>query len=187
MPLYYPDKYTNRVQTLTSNNTEESENSLEAPHLGEIKRMRTQCEPGASPFFARAGDEASMCRTNLRMAVQRKYDKTRLLPCESFPTLAISCRTSVVKDEEAGRFREVAGMSIIAVGCLRSAVDTSNVDSQVTTSSLNIKVSPEYKGGASPRRPRGSYATAIPSWMVNCIRLRYALYNVYILYVVHIH
>ena len=47
-----------RVRTLTSHNAEESENSPESPHLGEIKRMRKQCVPGASPFFARAGDEA---------------------------------------------------------------------------------------------------------------------------------
>ena len=47
-----------RVRTLTSHDTEESENSPESPHLGEIKRMRKQCVPGASPFFARAGDEA---------------------------------------------------------------------------------------------------------------------------------
>ena len=49
-----------RVRTLTSHNAEESENSPESPHLGEIKRMRKQCVPGASPFFARAGDEATL-------------------------------------------------------------------------------------------------------------------------------
>ena len=55
-----------RVRTLTSHDTEESENSPESPHLGEIKRMRKQCVPGASPFFARAGDEAMLdCRTNI--------------------------------------------------------------------------------------------------------------------------
>ena len=43
-----------RVRTLTSHNTEESENSPESPHLGEIKHMCKQCVPGASPFFARA-------------------------------------------------------------------------------------------------------------------------------------
>ena len=43
---------------MTSHDTEESENSPESPHFGEIKRMRKQCVPGASPFFARAGDEA---------------------------------------------------------------------------------------------------------------------------------
>ena len=48
-----------RVRTLTSHNTKESENSPESPHLGEIKRMRKQCVPGASPFFAHAGDEAN--------------------------------------------------------------------------------------------------------------------------------
>ena len=47
-----------RVRTLTSHNAEESENSPESPHLGEIKRMRKQCVPGASLFFVRAGDEA---------------------------------------------------------------------------------------------------------------------------------
>jgi len=34
-----------RVQTLTSHNTEESENSPESPHLGEIKHMHKQCVP----------------------------------------------------------------------------------------------------------------------------------------------
>ena len=52
-----------RVRTLTSHDTEESENSPESPHLGEIKRMRKQCVPGASPFFARAGDEARLSRS----------------------------------------------------------------------------------------------------------------------------
>ena len=47
-----------RVRTLTSHDTEESEYSRESPRLGEIKRMRKQCVPGASLFFARAGDEA---------------------------------------------------------------------------------------------------------------------------------
>ena len=51
-----------RVRTLTSNNAEESENSPESPHLGEIKRMRKQRVPGASSFFARAGDEANAQR-----------------------------------------------------------------------------------------------------------------------------
>ena len=36
-----------RVQTLTSHNTEESENTPESPYLGEIKRMRKQCVPGS--------------------------------------------------------------------------------------------------------------------------------------------
>jgi len=36
-----------RVRTLTSRNAEESENSPESPHPGEIKRMRKQCVPGA--------------------------------------------------------------------------------------------------------------------------------------------
>ena len=53
----------NRVRTLTSHNAEESENSPESPHLGEIKRMRKQCVPGTSPFFARAGDEANLVTT----------------------------------------------------------------------------------------------------------------------------
>ena len=48
-----------RVRTLTSHDTEESENSPESLHLGEIKRMRKQCVPGASLLFTRAGDEAT--------------------------------------------------------------------------------------------------------------------------------
>ena len=47
-----------RVRALTSHNTEESENSPDSPHLGEIKRTCKQCVPGAPPFFTRAGDEA---------------------------------------------------------------------------------------------------------------------------------
>ena len=49
-----------RVRTLTSHDTEESENNPESPHLGEIKRMRKQCVPGVPPFFAHAGDEANV-------------------------------------------------------------------------------------------------------------------------------
>ena len=44
-----------RVRTLTSHNAEESENNPESPHLGEIKRMRKQCVPGASPFLRAPG------------------------------------------------------------------------------------------------------------------------------------
>ena len=41
-----------------------------------------------------------------------------------------SCsRDSVVMDAEAGRFQEVAGVSIVALGCQRSVVDTSTIDS----------------------------------------------------------
>ena len=56
---------------------------------------------------------------------------------ELFPTLAVSCRASVVKGKEAGRFHEVAGVSIVAAACPRHAVDTSTVESRVTTSSFN--------------------------------------------------
>ena len=42
-----------------SHDIRESENSLESPHLGDIKRMRKQCVPGASLFFAHARDEAT--------------------------------------------------------------------------------------------------------------------------------
>ena len=42
-----------------SHDTEESENSPESPHLGEIKHMRKQCVPDTSPFFTCAGDEAT--------------------------------------------------------------------------------------------------------------------------------
>ena len=47
-----------RVRTLMSRNAEESENTPESPHLGEIKRMSKQCVPGAPLFFVRTGDEA---------------------------------------------------------------------------------------------------------------------------------
>ena len=50
---------------------------------------------------------------------------------ELFPTLAVSCQASVVRGEEVGRFREVAGVSIVAAECPRSAVDTSTVHSRV--------------------------------------------------------
>ena len=36
------------------------------------------------------------------------------------PTLAVGWQASVLKDEEAGRFREVPGVSIIAAGGPRS-------------------------------------------------------------------
>ena len=38
----------------------------------------------------------------------------------------------MVKGEEAGRFREVAGVSIVAAACPCSAVDTSTIDSRVS-------------------------------------------------------
>ena len=47
-----------------------------------------------------------------------------------------SCRASVVKGEEAIRFCEVAGVYTVAVGFLRSAVDTSTADSRVTITTL---------------------------------------------------
>ena len=40
------------------------------------------------------------------------------------PTLVVGWRASAVRGEEAGCFREVAGMSIIAVGSPHSTVDT---------------------------------------------------------------
>ena len=53
------------------------------------------------------------------------------------PTLAVNCRASVVRGEEAGRFRYRSSWHVHhCCGCLRSAVDTSNVDIQVTTSSF---------------------------------------------------
>ena len=35
-----------------SRNAEESENTPDSPHLGEIKHMRKQCVPGAPSFLA---------------------------------------------------------------------------------------------------------------------------------------
>ena len=40
------------------------------------------------------------------------------------PTLAVGSQPSAVRSEEAGCFYEVAGMSIVAVGCPHSVVDT---------------------------------------------------------------
>ena len=48
---------------------------------------------------------------------------------EMLATLVVSWQASEVRGEKAGRFRKVAGMSIIAAGCLRSTVDTVTVDS----------------------------------------------------------
>ena len=62
--VYYSDKYALKVQTLTSHNAEESENSPESPHLG-IKRMRKQCVPGAPPFSHTLGqDYCTQCQNN---------------------------------------------------------------------------------------------------------------------------
>ena len=47
--------------------------------------------------------------------------------------LAVSWRASAMKGEEVRHFHEVAGVSIVAAGCLRSAVDTSAVKSRVTS------------------------------------------------------
>lgn len=41
-----------------------------------------------------------------------------------FLALAVSCRASVVRSEDAGRFCEVADVSIVVAGCLHSVVDT---------------------------------------------------------------
>ena len=38
---------------------------------------------------------------------------------EMLPTLAVGWRASELRDEEAGRFREVAGVSIVAAGSPR--------------------------------------------------------------------
>ena len=46
-----------------SHNMEESKNSTDSPHLGEIKRTRKQCVPGAPPFLAHTGDEANNPQT----------------------------------------------------------------------------------------------------------------------------
>ena len=69
-----------------------------------------------------------------------------------FPTLAVSRRASVVRGEEAGQFREVAGVSIVVAGCLRSAVVSSNIDTRVT-SSFNIKLNMKGPGCQHPEPP----------------------------------
>ena len=67
-----------RVRTLTSHDTEESENSSESPHLGEIKRMRKQCVPGASRYSRAPGSRLvailfSMKRGSLRACANSGY------------------------------------------------------------------------------------------------------------------
>ena len=55
-----------QVRTLTSHDTEESENCLlilPKAYLGEIKHMGEQCVPGAPPFIVHAGDEAISIRS----------------------------------------------------------------------------------------------------------------------------
>ena len=47
-----------------SHNTEESENSPDSPHLGEIERMHKQCVPGAPSFFVHSRDKAT-CDSDL--------------------------------------------------------------------------------------------------------------------------
>jgi len=56
-----------RVRTLMSYNAEESDNSPESPHLGEIKRMSKQCVLGAPLFFARAVPLISVYQTWLHL------------------------------------------------------------------------------------------------------------------------
>ena len=49
-----------RVQTLTSHNTRKNQKIVQSPHiLGRLNACAKQCVPGASPFFAHAGDEAT--------------------------------------------------------------------------------------------------------------------------------
>ena len=50
---------------------------------------------------------------------------------EMLPTLAVGWRASALSGEEAGRFREVAGVSMVAAGGPRFAVDNLTVDSRV--------------------------------------------------------
>ena len=58
-----------QVRALTSHNTEESENSPDSPHLGEIERMHKQCVPGAPPFFVCGGDIAT-CDSELFLFIK---------------------------------------------------------------------------------------------------------------------
>ena len=49
------------------------------------------------------------------MGAERRMRGGKMLP-----TLAVGWRASALRGEEAGHFREVAGMSIVAVGAPRS-------------------------------------------------------------------
>ena len=75
-----------RVRTLTSHNAEESENSPESPHLGEIKRMRKQCVPGASPFLRAPG-------TRL---IKVKNPRPQLLKEEVYEVPCMDCSRSYI-------------------------------------------------------------------------------------------
>ena len=57
-----------------SHDTEESENSLESPHL---KHMRKQCVPGTSPFFVRAGDEANLSRACMAVLCSYSWPRSK--------------------------------------------------------------------------------------------------------------
>ena len=67
-----------RVQTLTSRNAEESENSPESPDLGEIKRMHKQCVPGTSPFSHTPGDEAIITYSWILIKWELKMDSRKV-------------------------------------------------------------------------------------------------------------
>ena len=63
-----------RVQTLTSHNTEESENSPESPPLGEIKRMRKQC-----PLLRNIRESVdSLCRDGANAQYMQYLSKSRI-------------------------------------------------------------------------------------------------------------
>ena len=49
--------------------------------------------------------------------------KPRTLGGETLPTLAVGWWASAVRGEEAGRFREVVGVSNVVAGGLRSTTD----------------------------------------------------------------
>ena len=54
---------------------------------------------------------------NRAMGVERKVRNGEMLP-----TIAVGWRASALRGEEAGRFREVAGLSIVAAGGPRSRI-----------------------------------------------------------------
>ena len=104
-----------RVRTLTSRNVEESENSPESPHLGEIKRMRKQCVPGTPPFFAHARDQARKkhALTSELHLLTRVYgiwtlhvhftQKKGESGCSSELAKAVSCAVSIEKGQSCWR------------------------------------------------------------------------------------
>ena len=103
--------------------------------MASITTNSSICNSGIGRCFCKGGDGGSKKKGAGRVGERARSARRRAVPDASCKR-----RASVVRGEEAGLFREVAGVSIVAAACPRSAVDTSSstVDSRVTTSLFNI-------------------------------------------------